>query len=581
MNETMFPEPFESDLVLVIPPFQRLIVSMENIGIEYIASYVRSKGFTVRMINAGLHGLRTDDIIRMLKRSRFKLLGIATIHWTIEAGLEIAKAIKQCYPDRHIIMGGLEAALNAEDILANYPYIDSVGMSEGEGIVAELLSSIVEGTEKNAIDGLAYQDGNAVVFNPERDLIDPLDALPFPARDDISAVLDSGGPVVISTSRGCWGRCSFCSVRAFYDLSKGQCWRGRSPSSVVEEIRELYDNYGATLFSFIDETVAGPGKDGGNRLVEIATLIRESGLKIDFFMTIRADLVEENLFRELKEAGLRKVEIGIESMAQSQLSRYGKMSSVETNQRALEILGDLDILAETYMIPYDPDVTYDELKQNLSFYAHRFKDFDDRYNVAALTMGDYAYPYPGTQTRAVYKERGYLGPSYYTSFHAQDKAIGKAQQIVHWFIRSVESAFPMSYAGIGNLWINSRDLPAPVHKKICGISARLGELFIELTEWAYRTASKFSSFSADEREAVSSDLRDLLRRASELQEQVKKVIDDHGELDEQEAYEFEDAFTEQLYLFGKERRRVIIEDMYKSSFDDEETISVLTSVFDE
>lgn len=583
MNEHLFPKPFESDLALVLPPFQRLIVSMENIGIEYIASYARAQSFDVRIINAGLHGLTSDDVIRILKQSRFRVLGISTIHWTMASALDIARAVKLHHPGCHIVMGGIEAALNAERLLTGNPFIDSIGMGEGEHIVAELLSAISKGDDWRGIRGLAYRGGEGVVFGPTPDLVDPLDQLPQPARDDLGAVLDSGGPVSVSTSRGCFGRCSFCSVRAFYDLSKGRCWRGRTPASVVDEIRELHENHGVKLFSFIDETVIGPGPRGMERLREMAALIGERGLEINFFMTIRADQVEKNLFGELKRAGLKKVEIGIESMAETQLRRYGKTATVDDNRRALRVLEELGIGSEAFMIPYDPDVTRDELKKNLSFYRERFENKSDLYDVAPLTMGDYLYPYPGTGTRALYEKMGWLGPDYHTPFRANDETIQRVQQAVHWFIAFVESAFPMSFAGLGNLWVNGRGLPGPVYRKTCIISKDLGNLLVEITEWAYRTSSKPSPFSIVEREEISLELGNFLAKAAGLKREVGKIIEAHGGHSGHRLPPGpgDNSFTEELYLFGKKRRRSIINNMYSHGLDEKYIASVITGLLTE
>lgn len=578
MSDWLFPKPFESDLVLIFPPFERPIVSMENVGIEYIASYARARGFEVRIINAGLHGLTSDAIISMLKRSRFRLLGVSTIHWTLKAALDIARAAKDVRPDCHVVLGGIEAAFNAKGILTQHAFVDSIGIGEGEVAVTELLSSIARGSDWKTIKGLAFRDGDSVALAPKRDLIDPLDLLPFPARDDIAAVLDSGGPVSISTSRGCMGRCSFCSVWAFYGLSRGPRWRGRSPASVVEEISLLHETYGVRLFSFIDETVIGPGTQGRERLREIGALLMESQRKIDFFLTVRADQVETELFQELKQAGLKKVEIGIESMAASQLRRYGKNISVEVNRGALRILEDLDIQSEVFMIPFDPQVTYDELQQNLSFYAERFKKCSRGYDVAPLSMGNYLYPYPGTSTRALYRRLGWLDSEHYVPFRAKDGSLQRAGRIILSFTSLLDSAFPASYLGLGNLWTNSKGLPEAVYRSLGRICAITGTLLVEVAEWAYAASSSRMSIHAIE--AALSRLREFLSRLASLREEVKNIVDAYGSYNEQRlpAFSFHNDFARQLYLYGRERKQAVVNETYRASLDPNEILPALLNV---
>lgn len=479
---------FAADLALVFPPFERPVVSMDNLGIGYLAAAARAAGFRCALLNAGLHGLSTGDVIGILRRSRFRVLGISTIHWTLPAAAEITAAVRLSHPKAHIIMGGLEAALDADRLLREHPSLDSIGLGEGEKTIVSLLQALTSGRDWRIIPGLAYREGADVRRTAPPDLIASLDELPFPARDDIAAVLEAGGPVGISTGRGCPGRCTFCSVRAFYGLSRGTPWRWRSPRSVVAEMREIVDRYGARLFAFTDETAAGTGKRGAAHLAELANLILDSGMKPDLFMAVRADQVEEKLFRRLRAAGLRKVEVGIESMAPSQLRRYRKDTRTEDNRRALAILKKLGLGVEILMIPFDPGVTAGELRTNLRFYRKWFAEAHG-YDSAPLNMGNYACPYPGTETRALYEEHGWIGPGGRVSFRAADSRMQAVGRATLRFAGAAEYHFPRSYMNLGNLWANGAGLSEAVRTGIGETCAESGRLVTDFAEWALRVAS--------------------------------------------------------------------------------------------
>lgn len=539
--------------MLVFPPFGRLLVSMENVGIEYIAAAVRAAGYGCALLNAGLYGLTTGDVIEILRRSRFRVLGLSTIHWTMPAALSIAQAARQFHPDCHIILGGLEAALDAERILRDNPCVDSIGMGEGERTVAALLAALASGSDWRAIDGLAFRRDGVVAYSPTPRLIDPIDELPFPARDDIAAVLGSGGPVSISSSRGCPCRCSYCSVLAFYGLSHGRSWRGRSPQSVVAEMREIHATHGARLFSFIDETVVGPGERGSSRLEELATLIRESGMQVEFFMTMRADQVEACLLEKLKAAGLRKVELGIETMAPSQLRRFGKTTRVDQNHRALAILGELGIAAELFMIPFDPQVTVEELTTNLSFYQNRFAT-GKAYDVTPLSLGNYMYPYPGTAARTVYQENGWLNGGDRVSFHAMDARMQTAGRAMVLFTAAAEPAFPMCYLGLGNLWVNSAGLPAPVAGRIGGLCADIGTILVEFAEWILEVTNRPQPVPIGEINALIGDLRRFLTRLASLREELQRMVAAHG-ASRTQFHQIESVFAKELHTLGLHRKQ--------------------------
>lgn len=579
MNCTFFPKTIDTDLLLIFPPFQRPIVSMENIGIEYIAASARANGFRSSIINAGLHGLGVDDIVEILRCSRFLLLGISTIHWTLHAAVKIAKAARELHPDCHIIFGGVEAALDAKRILLDYPFVDSIGMGEGEQMVSSLLSALAGGKDWRKLDGLAYRSGRSVHYTQSLRLIDPLDELPFPARDDMAAVIDSGGAVSMSSSRGCPGRCSFCSVRAFYGLSEGRSWRGRSPLSVVTEMQELQGKYGARLFSFIDETVVGPGENGRARLRELASLIKQSGLKADLFMTVRADQVERDLFRELKSAGLRKVEIGIESMAPSQLRRYGKRACVEDNRSALVILEELGIASELFMVPFDPGVTAAEMEMNLCFYRERY-DRSTVYDVSPLSLGNYLFPYPGTGTRVVYEQNGWLNGGSHAVFHAMDRRMQKVGDVLIWLVgSSFEPIFPMSYMGLGNLWINGAGLPENVYERIGGICGEIGILLVDTANWTLSVTAKPLPIPIHDVEKLITELRRFLARARALRKEVCAITNAYGRKNEAGLmFKSEQPFADELYSLGRERKQRILDKSQDAEIDEHDIITRILDI---
>ena len=365
----------------------------------------------------------------------------------------------------------------------------------------------------------------------------------------------------MSSSRGCPGRCAFCSVRAFYGLSEGRLWRGRSPLSVVTEMQELRERYGARLFSFIDETVVGPGKQGLERLRELAALIRSSGVTCEFFMTVRAEQVEKALFLELKSAGLRKVEIGIESMAPSQLRRYGKTACLEDNRRALGILEELGIAVELFMVPFDPGITQAEMETNLRFYRERFERRGG-YDVSPLSMGNYLYPYPGTGTKTLYEQNGWLDGNNPAPFRARDRRMQKVGEVLIRLVGAVEPGFPMSYLGLGNLWVNSAGLSGPVYERIGGMCAEIGELLVEIAEWTMLVAARPAPVPIRDIEGLIVDLRRFLAGLVLLRNELRVLVSacENGAA-KAHAFEIENPFARDLYTLGRQRKRQALDEM--------------------
>jgi radical SAM superfamily enzyme YgiQ (UPF0313 family) len=120
-------------------------------------------------------------------------------------------------------------------------------------------------------------------------------------------------------------------------------------------------------FGFVDDNFIGPGSKGKERAVRIAEEIRARKLKIRFSIECRADEVDEDTLRALKEAGLRAVFMGIESGVQRQLDTFNKGTTTEQNRRAIELVRNVGLAMGSGFMLFDPYVTVEELQENIRF----------------------------------------------------------------------------------------------------------------------------------------------------------------------------------------------------------------------
>jgi len=213
--------------------------------------------------------------------------------------------------------------------------------------------------------GLSYRKKKMLQINPPRPLIEDLDSIPFPKRDDYSRYNEENHFAII-TSRGCYGNCSFCSVNAFYGYDKSS-WRIRSPSNIVDEIKSLVKNYDAKVISFMDDIFLGKSKNGKRRALELVNMIVDQGIDINFEISCRSDDVDKYILTDLKKAGLKHISIGIESGDNKILRRFNKRITVSDNIQAMRTLRNIGIDFTPYFIMFDPWITLDELKNNLHF----------------------------------------------------------------------------------------------------------------------------------------------------------------------------------------------------------------------
>jgi Radical SAM superfamily/B12 binding domain len=167
----------------------------------------------------------------------------------------------------------------------------------------------------------------------------------------------------VEASRGChYGRCTFCTRPP----GKPDSWMPRDEHDVLQDVASL-QILGVNRFTFTDEDFLGYDRP---RAFRLARRVAELG-KVDFSISVRADNLlpgdssdVSDRIRELdllRQSGLTQVFIGVESLSDSQLRRYGKGSRAQTAVRAFEILRRAGMEIEIGLVPFDPNVLPEEL----------------------------------------------------------------------------------------------------------------------------------------------------------------------------------------------------------------------------
>lgn len=356
-------------LLLHLPADPDLKISdrTESLGLAYITATLRRDGHEVEIFDAHLRCLDMKETIREVLACSFDCLGITAMHQEKEKLIAVAKAVRKQKKDAIICAGGYAVTLATKALLEACPELDFAIRGEGETVASDVFDKISRNQEWHDSPGIAFRKGEQVIINPLPSLISDLDTLPFATHDALAQA--PGGwrsSVSIASSRGCYHRCSFCSVNTFYELSGGHAPRFRSAQNVADEMESVIESTGYRSFSFADDDFIGPGK-AREHAIAIADQIKARNMKIDFSIECRADEVDEDLLRMLKDIGLTGIFLGIESGVQRQLDTYNKKISVEQNKRAIEMVRKLDIQMQPGFIPFDPYTTVDELQQNMDF----------------------------------------------------------------------------------------------------------------------------------------------------------------------------------------------------------------------
>jgi len=267
----------------------------------------------------------------------------------------------------HITLGGICASAIPEDILRYNRDVDSVVCGEGELSIVELANTVVKGGSI-AIKGVYIRKGNEIVFGGMRPLIDDLDALPSPVLDNfIQEGYDpfTGGDAFFIASRGCYGKCSFCSLQKYYRSCEGKVWRARHPNKIVREITEYAKTYMPRRMTFADENFMGPGRFGRQHALDVVNALKANDINIPFNFACRPNDLRREELLAMKKANLAAVTLGIESMSDETLRLFNKGTTAEINEKAIKMVEELELYLEITFIFFHPLASLDDIRKNL------------------------------------------------------------------------------------------------------------------------------------------------------------------------------------------------------------------------
>ncbi len=376
-------------MLLINPVYLDFIHSCKmNLGLSYIASSLRAKGKKTKLINCQLK-TKPDyekDILSSL--NEYNYVGITTNAGNITSALEIAKFIRENYPQKKIVFGGPQATAVYKRLIPEYA--DIVVRGEGEEAVCELFD-----TDLAEIKGIAYWD-NGLKVNETRLKNANLDDLSWPAHELFLdsykyCIFANGVCAQVLTSRGCSFRCYFCSRSAY-----GRGVRLRNIDSVLEEIDYLINNLGVRYVEIIDECFTSfPA-----RVKEFCEkLIRKNYKRVTFTINngVRPDVCDMEMFALIKKAGFKQIRFGIESGSQRVLNEMNKnldLSKVRPTVMAAKKSG-LGISA--YFMLGFPGETLKSMRQTIDF-AKSLPLYRAMFAIAA--------PFAGSELYEIVRKKG-------------------------------------------------------------------------------------------------------------------------------------------------------------------------------
>lgn len=216
-----------------------------------------------------------------------------------------------------------------------------------------------------------------------------LDDLPTPDFDNFPIKSYSYFPaikekpfLVLQASRGCPYSCYYYCP---YGMIQGQKYRIRSTTKLVDDIISLIKKYHIRGLQFRDPTFGLKKK----QVIEFCDLIRKKKIKIKFGIETRLDVLDKETLKLLFSAGLRNVNVGIETINEevSKLNKR-KLIRMKHQEEIINYCKKLGIKVSAFYILGLIGDTEASIKKTIG-YAIKLNT-----NIAQFFI---SCPYPGTK----------------------------------------------------------------------------------------------------------------------------------------------------------------------------------------
>ena len=333
----------------------------EPLGIERLAGYLRAAGAAdVAVLDRRLYqqerrmGLERsrfwDDVREACAGREPSVVGLSLMTSAdVPDALRIISRMRSLCPSVRLVAGGLYVTTDPKGAQARLPRAVTLLSGEGE------LSLLAFVTGEEAQVKAPTPDGWAPAYRP-----------------DLERYAALGCAVNMQTSRGCPGACTFCATP---QLPAGlRQWQPRTLSLVVDEMEaeaaRLIRAGLPAVFNFVDDDF-GPLE----RIEALACELRKRSLRVAFALEMRlASLIGQPdlaaRLKRLREAGLTRVFVGVESLNPDTLRRWHKAYDVTRLPEVLAACAKAGIALQTGYILWHADQTVAGARTEVEALAH-------------------------------------------------------------------------------------------------------------------------------------------------------------------------------------------------------------------
>ena len=357
----------------IVPPFALLLV----------ASILKKDGNDVVFLDAQAAQLPLRTVKSISKKCTVVIISTSTMSYNEDVAY--LASLKKNNKNLISIVFGSHPTFLPQHALSKKT-VDIIVRREPEYIIRDLISALKKKKDSwREIKGIGFRDDSKIIINDFYPFIENLDELPFLDVDLMPKGIDYFNPIIrrtpyitISTSRGCPGKCTFCTAPLF----DGKRFRFQSSEYVLEELQYFLKN-GFKEIYFRDDTFFVNKK----RDTQICESIIKKRLNLSWLCNARVGMIDKEMMCLAKRAGCHLIKFGVESGAQSILNTVKKGITVEQIETTFRWAREVGINTHAHIMLGMPGDNIKTIAETIKF-AKKIKPTTASFGICT--------PYPGS-----------------------------------------------------------------------------------------------------------------------------------------------------------------------------------------
>lgn len=365
----------------------RIANIMPPLGLASIAAFLERQGVGVSIIDCFAEPDGESLIRDYIVRERPGFIGMSCTTSNFLDGIRLSAMAKEVDPGIKVVFGGTHVSAMKERVLRDFSVVDYVVVGEGEESLWDLVTR--SGEDLREAQGIVYREGDGNIhFTGYRSKGIDLDTLPFPAYERLGGYPQAYSLPIFNypttpntsciSSRGCPYACSYCDRSVFR-----RSYRYNSAEYVYEHLRYLNRKFGIRHINFYDDQFTFNRK----RVEDMMVMLIERPLGMTFNCAVRAEHIDRELLRLMKQAGCWMISLGIETGDETLLAQHRQSVDLGLLAGKIRDIHSVGIRTKGLLMMGLPGETEETIRRSKDYV---FSLPIDDFNISRFT------PYPGS-----------------------------------------------------------------------------------------------------------------------------------------------------------------------------------------